>query len=705
MTTLPATISQGLAVQYWDGLAWQTFGTPGDLGTIKRTRRFGPGPRQAVVAQKWRVVRLGADDLTGGTITLDQIAFQTETGDLSPVKLYNFDFDVDTQRYTLVATAGNIEVYHDDVRQASIPTPYTADQLLAVNKVQELDTFLGFHPEVPPLRITRQGANDQWDSRQAVFTNIPLFDYTGLKAGGVNEVQQITFDSYTAGDTFNITLEDFTTDPIAYSAVGATMAAQLTASLEALDNVGAGGVTVANTATDTYSVTFVGDNAAEDVGQMVPETIHSTSGGVFAATLTQGLPGGEAIISATRGWPACGAFYQQRLYMAGLASQPQTILGSVIGDFFNFDTKGRPTAAALNETLDTDEAVIIQAVYPGRHLQVFTTAAEFYFPTEPIVPPAGIKQTTRRGIQPSTPLGFMDGATVFVTRGGGGLCKFAYDVYQQSYTAPWLNVLAPDLVSGVVDMAFRRALSPKETDQALLVRDDGLLAVMMALLDQNVVGFTRWSTKGLFLAAVADLAGERHLAVQRTFRGITEIYLERVDPDAYTDHETLVPVVGDPVESVALPTYLAGETMTVMIDGLDAGDYVVGADGTLDLPFAALRQVAAGCLFVPLAYTLPLATTQDPRPPVERQMRTGEIAVLLGPTANLNVGPEGGRLWPVPLKRRPKALLDGADAATPFQGWSAVKDIEGFADEECVVLTQLRPGPLSIRQLVVAVDT
>lgn len=705
--TLPATQAGAFAVQYQDGLgAWITFGDAHDLGTILRTRRFGPGPRQSVTAQKWRIVKLGAADLTGSTLSLDAVRFWAETGDLSPVELYNFDFDIESQRYVLVSTPGNIEVYKARVRQASVPTPYTAVQVGAVTKVQELDTFLAFHVNVPPLQITRQGADGEWDSRSAVFTHIPVFDYTGARAGGVNEVQQISFDSYVNGETFNITLEEFTTSPIVYSNVGATMAASLQTALDALDNVGAGGCTVANTATDTYSVTFIGDNRAEDVGQLAPVSIHTVAGGVFAATLTQGVAGGEPLWSATRGYPGCGAFYQQRLYMAGFRSQPQTIVGSVIGDFFNFNGKGRPTAAALIETLDTDEAVLIHALYPGRHLQVFSSSAEFFFPSEPIVAPAAIKQTTRRGIQPSTQIGFMDGASVFVTRGGGGLAKFAFDQFQQSYSASWLNVLAPGLVTGIVGQAFRRALSPKETDQALLVRGDGMIAVGMMLLDQNVVGFDRWTTRGAFLAACADLSGVMHVAAQRTFGGVTDNFLEAIDASAYLDHEIDLTVVGPPVTTMAVPAYLNGETLSLMIDGADAGDVVVAA-GAVALPFPALRQVAAGCLFVPILDSLPLIPSQDPRAPDEFQMRIDKIAVRLGPTSNLHAGLTGGRMWPLPTKRRPAALLDAADAATPFQGWTSVRDLAGFADNDAqgFTLTQLRPGPLNIRETAVSIDT
>lgn len=702
--TLPASSPGAIAVQYQDADGvWRTFGAAADLGTLLRTRRFGPGPRQGVTAQAWRVVKIGDADLTGATVKLDAIAFWRETAALSPVRLYAFDFDVDTQRYVLAATPGNIEVYRARQRVASIRTPYTDEQLRAVTKVQELDTFLAFHVDVKPLRITRQGSHTQWDSRSATFVTIPVYDYDGTRAGGVNEVQQLTFDSYANGDTFNISLEDFTSNTLVYSNVPLTMIATLTAGLEDMPNVGAGGVAVTALGADRFRVEFIAQNRAQDVAEMAPRSIVTTSGGVFAATLTQGVEGGEAVISDTRGWPACGAFYQQRLYLGGLRSRPSTLLGSRIGDFFNFDTKGRPTAAAIDVTLDTDEATVIRAIYPGRHLQVFTSSAEFFAPTEPIVAPPSIKQTTRRGVQPGTPQAFMDSATVFVTRGGDGLCQFQYSQEQNSYSADWMNLLAAPLVKGVVDMAFRRARSPKEADLALLTRDDGMIAAMMALVSQNVVGFSRWTTDGTYLAACADLAGDFHVAVQRATATGPEIFLEAVDATAWLDSEVKALAPSTPIEEIVGLGHLEGRTVAVMIDGIDGGDEIV-AGGRVPLKWPALREAVAGCLFVPRMITLPLAMETDPRPGGERQMRTGQIAVRFGPSANLNAGIAGGKLWPFPMRRRP-ALADDAAALAPFTGWDRISDIPGFSEEEAVELAQLRPGPLDIRVLAVTVDT
>jgi hypothetical protein len=42
--SIPATVSGALQWQYYDGAAWQNFGPPFDLGSLKRTRRAGIAP-------------------------------------------------------------------------------------------------------------------------------------------------------------------------------------------------------------------------------------------------------------------------------------------------------------------------------------------------------------------------------------------------------------------------------------------------------------------------------------------------------------------------------------------------------------------------------------------------------------------------------------------------------------------------------------
>lgn len=705
--TSPATETNALVVQYKDGAGvWVDFAPAQDLGTLVRTRRLARGPRLDVTAREWRLVKKAGHDWGTAKFNLDAIAFRQETATLSAVRIRQFSFDDKAQRYFLVQTDGNLEVYYGDHRIASIPSPHTDAQIVLVRRAQVLDTLLTFHQDVAPHRITRQGAHAQWDSRPLAFDSLPVFDYVGDRAGGVNDVQQITFTDYLTGETFNLTLEGEVTASIAYSSVGATLVANIKAALEALGNVGPGNVTVTNPAANTIRVEFVGDCRAQDVGEMAGRTLVSAQGLVIVATLTQGVEGGEPIISASRGWAACGAFYQGRLYLAGLKSRPQTVIASRVGQWFQFKSSG--SLKAISVDLDTDETTTIAAIFPGQHLQLFTSSAEFYFPLEPITPPPAVKRPTRRGIAEGGPVAELAGATIFLTAGGGALAEFLFDDTRATYTAAFVSKWATHLLAGtrkapthIVDMGFRRARTPTECDRAILVRADGDAAIMHALREDEVTGFVRWTTQGLFLAAEADLAGDEYVAVRRTLAAGDEILIEKVDPAQMLDAAVKTP---GPVATVSAP-HLAGMTVAVYMDGGDAGDVTADAAGDIALPQPALREVDVGLLHVPRLVTLPPVLENDPRGGADLNARPVNLNLELGPTANLAAGIKGAKMFRVPLTRRPDGALDVGPGEAPFEGWTLLTPLMGFSGEGQIEIVQPRPGPFELKQIVVSIET
>lgn len=723
MTDIPEPVSGALVVQYQDGGGnWVNFGLAHDLGSIKRTRRFGGAPGQSITARYWRIIKTGATDWGATLAQVDVVRFWAEgatpttIADLNQVRLRAFNFDDDDQRYILPVTPGNYEVYRQSVQMTPVPAPHTGDQLLTVTGTQLLDTMITFHTDIAPQRVMRQGGHQEWDSRNLSFDALPLYDYTGKNAGGVNEVQQLMFVDYVAGDTFNITLEGETTNAIVWAGVGATDAASIQAALVALPSVGAGQVTVASLSTTEFQATFAGTDAASPVGQMAPVTLSSTAGGVSVAMITQGVPGGEPIISAARGWPACGTFYQQRLYMGGLKGRPQTILGSRLGSYFNFSTKGANADGALNETLDTDEVTAIRNLYSGRHLQVFTSSAEFYFPTEPIEPPAAIKLATRRGCSAGTPQVTMDGQTLFLADGAAALASFEFTFYQDTYQAPFLSVLASHLLGGppdtflffnIVDMGFRKARSTSQSDLALLIRSDGAATVLAALRDQDVTGFAPWTTQGRFLASVGEMGGDIYVVTARQAQdGSWRRYLERMDYNRVLDCSLHYGAGDDAIQAdntIAVP-WPDGEVLQVYIDGGDGGDVTVAA-GKVQLPFTPLHQVEVGYGVTASGTTLPGVLQQDTRGGASMRPRTGIVDFRLGPSTRFKAGQVGGRLYQVKLTRRPNALLDQGDGQAPFFGWTRLFGIPGFRSDAQVTWFQDRPGTLQIEEIVVSITS
>jgi hypothetical protein len=117
----------------------------------------------------------------------------------------------------------------------------------------------------------------------------------GAPSAGTDEVQTITFGGTPTGGTFTLTFEGHTTAAITWSATNATLVANIDAALEALNNIGSGGVTTAvgtmTAGIGTITVTFSGGNVAKKaVGLMTASSsLTGTSPTLAVAETTPGV--------------------------------------------------------------------------------------------------------------------------------------------------------------------------------------------------------------------------------------------------------------------------------------------------------------------------------------------------------------------------------------------------------------------------------
>ena len=85
----------------------------------------------------------------------------------------------------------------------------------------------------------------------------------GAPTAGTNEVQTLTIDA--TGGTFKLAFDGFTTAAISWSATNNTLRDNVDAALEALPNIGTGGVTTAvgtmTAGVGTLTITFAGNLA------------------------------------------------------------------------------------------------------------------------------------------------------------------------------------------------------------------------------------------------------------------------------------------------------------------------------------------------------------------------------------------------------------------------------------------------------------
>lgn len=123
----------------------------------------------------------------------------------------------------------------------------------------------------------------------------------GAPSAGTDEVQTITFGGTPTGGTFRLSYDGMTTANISWSATNATLVANIDTALEALPNIGTGGVvTAVGTMTagiGTITVTFSGTNLAKRAVNTIAVANNSLTGTSPTIAVAETTPGVDATAS------------------------------------------------------------------------------------------------------------------------------------------------------------------------------------------------------------------------------------------------------------------------------------------------------------------------------------------------------------------------------------------------------------------------
>ena len=321
------------------------------------------------------------------------------------------------------------------------------------------------------------------------------------------------------------------------------------------------------------------------------------------------------------------------------------------GDLGNFDLGSGLDDEAIEFGLLSDQVNTIRAVFPGRHLQVFTSGGEWMVTGAPLTPASIqiLRQTrvgsvTGRMIPPID----VDGSTLFAGRSGTAIYEFAYTTVEDAYQAGDLALTAHHLVQDPLDTAYdqRRRLFH-------VVMGDGSLATLTLYRAEEITAWTRQETDGAF-RAVAELEGAVWFAVER---GGT-LRLERFDDALCTD--AALTGASDTVRTAWHGLeHLEGRDVSVVASGAPAGRFTV-LRGAVTLP-EATGTVEMGLPFTHRLVPMPVEALNAPGiagapqrlvSVTFRLLESKALAVDLGRGAQ-----------PVPLRRLDTALLDAPPPA------------------------------------------
>ena len=411
--------------------------------------------------------------------------------------------------------------------------------------------------------------------------------------------------------------------------------------------------------------------------------------------------GAEPVISAARGWPECGTFHQGRLWLGGLKSRPSTLLASRVGQYFDFDLGTGLDNEAMMLTIDTDQLNAVHQLYSGRGLLIFTSGSEHAITVPPPITPTNVavEEQSRRGIRRFARIDEVDGAILFVQRGGAALRQFVYDELEQSWRADLLSLLAPHLIRAPRDVVIRKSAVQDDADVVLLPDADGAgLTVLSTLRSQEVAAFARWTVEGSVLGVAALASGQVFVAVVRD--GTPRLLMW--DAACVLDHSHRFSFAS-PVTQVSVP-HLAGRAAVAVLDGRPEGTVQVGADGTAVLPRAA-KAVEIGIGFEVLIRTLPV----EPRDPtgalIGRRSRIVRASVRVHRSGAFTLRSDvlgarvlGGPPAP-PLDTEPPSEPQWPSAEYRLEG------LRGWRTQHTIEISQPpdRPQPLLVQALALIV--
>lgn len=398
--------------------------------------------------------------------------------------------------------------------------------------------------------------------------------------------------------------------------------------------------------------------------------------------------GAESVISASRGWPKVCTFYEARLWFAGLKSRPQTILGSKTNDFYNLDLGTGLADEGIYDTLDTDQINPIVNIFPGRQLQVFTEGGEFSNGARPITPEdsAWTRHTnygSKEGVRPE----LLDGATLYIDRTGRNLREFVYSFSEDSYTSQSASTLAYEIITAPTDATVVRGTAEDISNFVLLVNADGTLAVFNTLRIEEVAGWTRWGTDGLFKSAEA-VYDDLYFIVSRD----NGYFLEKLSSNAYSDSFIEVSAGGPTITGLG---HLEGQEVQIIADGsVMLPQTVSGGEVTTERTFTS-AQVGLG--YNSIIELLPVAPNLGGGSSINRHKRILKTTLRIKDTLGMKVNDKT-----VSFRKFGAGVLD----VTP-QPFSGIKEIRhlGFGRLENITITSDTATPFRLLSIESEVQT
>ena len=400
---------------------------------------------------------------------------------------------------------------------------------------------------------------------------------------------------------------------------------------------------------DTLDITYKTGGTAGNA-----YTLAASAAAPSAGTLTGGtggtVPTGTLVLGPSSGtYPSAVAYFQQRRAYANTANQPDTYWMSQPGAFTNFDARVPSIDSdAITGTPWSVQVDGIQFMLPLIGSLIVLTGQAAY-----VVGGAGTSPTSPQPITPTSqqalPQAYngchfhvapvvIDFDIYYVQAKGSIIRSLSYNFWVNVFTGIDVTYLSSHMFLGYQINAMAWCQEPWKILWA--VRDDGVLLSLTSVKTQDVMGWARHDTQGLFVGATAvteSAAGETpidalYVVTQRFApNGRSPFMIERMDSRLWSSVESAWCVdcalsLPQPTPDAVLTIGSGGATGAgIPLVVIDAGGANYSADTVIGIKdptgtgwtFSSVVLDANGAIIAinsagGLLYTNPIVTINDP---------------------------------------------------------------------------------------------
>lgn len=716
-----AFTAQALVSGVWTNIAGPftvATGTP-----VTRLAAFEPGRFVATTS-----IRIIASFTVSATVAIAAVRAFVEDGIFVEPRMVELNTDEGARLMCVVAPQIADFWTSDGYQGSALVETVTAAMLPDIDFYAEGRTIGIFHGDLETARLflastvnLRDWAVDDWPydpPPKADLGNVYVKtdDVWEMSVRFVGNLEQWITLSVNGETTPAIAHRDSMGNVIAFPAFDPTTyalyAAAMQAALEALPGLGTG-VTVSSDGGHagfwTFTITFGGALAGVEY-EFFANFVNSADGAALAYHIEIGETELEPLFSATAGWPGSVDLVQDRQALSRLPSARGAMALSRIAEYFDFNVAGRTEDAARLDRIRSQTSETILTIKESKYLLVFTDRGVYFVTNRTFErnTPLNFVSASEIGAQPNCKPMDLEGVVYYVAinpggiddaaLGGNQLLSLVYDDVSTAYNAEAKSLLASHLVQKLIRAVRQKPVTDQDAGKGWLMRADGRLIAAQIIRNQDITGFCEWQAAANGLVREIRIDGRNRLwmAVAREANPTIELY----DPAIYL--QETVTRTGDMTGIVTGLDHLVNGTEVWAVPGDHThaiGPYLVNA-GQIALGDYYPGDILVGRWQKPRFESMPdvLVTQADEVVIRPGRIHTAHLNVI--DTGSIAIGANGTTPRDVVLRE----MGDDAGSPVPLKTKRiTVSGIPGMVEYPTLVVTQVRPGPLRVRDYAVEV--